>query len=276
MNPILAIAGKEIRDGMRNRWVAGTTLLLAGLALTLAFLGTGPVGEVKAGPLDATIVSLSSLNIFLVPLIALLLSHDAIIGELERGTMGLLLAYPVARWQVVIGKFLGHLAILVIATVLGFGAAGGAVALSGSAADLEAWRAFAAMIGASVLLGAVFVALGYLASATARERATAAGAAIGIWLFFVLIYDLALLGLLVIDQGRRVTVGLLDGLLLLNPADAYRLLNLTGFSSVGAFSGMAAVAQDARLAPALLVAALLGWVALPLGLAVALFARRPV
>ena len=43
-----------------------------------------------------------------MPLIALLLSYDAIVGEVERGTMMLLLTYPVARWQVVLGKFLGH------------------------------------------------------------------------------------------------------------------------------------------------------------------------
>jgi ABC-type Na+ efflux pump permease subunit len=39
--------------------------------------------------------------------IALLISHDAIVGEMERGTMLLLLSYPVGRWQVLIGKFVG-------------------------------------------------------------------------------------------------------------------------------------------------------------------------
>ena len=57
-----------------------------------------------------------------MPLIALLISHDAIVGEMERGTMLLLLSYPVARWQVLLGKFLGHLAILAFATCLGYGA----------------------------------------------------------------------------------------------------------------------------------------------------------
>ena len=108
---ILIIAGKEIRDGMRNRWVVAITLLLALLALTLAFLGAAPTGAVKVSPLTVTIVSLSSLTIFLLPLIALLLSYDAIVGEIERGTMALLLAYPVARWQVIVGKFLGHVTI---------------------------------------------------------------------------------------------------------------------------------------------------------------------
>jgi ABC-2 family transporter len=86
MRPAFIIAGKELRDGMRNRWVLATTALMAALALTLAFLGTAPTGTVKASGLVVTIVSLSSLTIFLVPLIALLLSYDAIVGEADRGT----------------------------------------------------------------------------------------------------------------------------------------------------------------------------------------------
>ena len=41
-------------------------------------------GVVKAEPLAVVVVSLVSLSIFLVPLIALLLSFDAIVGEHER------------------------------------------------------------------------------------------------------------------------------------------------------------------------------------------------
>jgi Cu-processing system permease protein len=272
----LLIAGKEFRDGLRNRWTVATTLLLAALALSLAFLGSAPGGTVAASPLAVTVVSLSSLTIFLVPLIALLLSHDAVVGEIERGTMALLLAYPVPRAAVIAGKFLGHVAILGVATALGYGAAGVAVTLGAGAFDLAAAGAFAGMIGSSILLGAVFLALGYLVSALARERARAAGIAIGLWLGFVLVYDLALLGLLVADEGRILGSAGLAALLLLNPADIYRLLNLSGFGEASLFSGMAGLADDARLPPALLAAALLGWVAAPLAAAILVFRRRQV
>jgi Cu-processing system permease protein len=238
MTNLVTIAGKEIRDGMRNRWIVATTLLLAALALTLTFLGSAPTGTVGASRLAVTIVSLSSLTIFLVPLIALLLAYDAIVGEFDRGTLLLLLSYPVARWQVVVGKFLGHLVILAVATVVGYGAAAGALLIAeGQVAGLGT---FAGMIGSSVLLGAVFVAIGYLISAIVRDRGLAGGLAIGVWLLFVLIYDMALLGLLVVDKGRVITAGMLDVLLLLNPADAFRVLNLTGSGGVSQFAGMAA------------------------------------
>jgi Cu-processing system permease protein len=274
MRNILIVARKEIQEGLRNRWVLATTLLLAALALSLTFLGSAPTGNVSVRALDVVIVSLSSLTIFLLPLIALLISHDAIVGEMERGTMLLLLSYPVARWQVLLGKFIGHLSILAFATLLGYGAAAGALLATGAEIDAESWTAFASMIGSSILLGAAFIAVGYLVSALVRERGTAAGIAIGIWLVFVLIYDMALLGLLVVDQGQVLSGGLLNALLLLNPTDAYRLFNLTGSGNVSAFSGMAGVAQTTTLGPSVLLAALAAWALLPLGLAALAFSRR--
>ncbi|KAA3499308.1 ABC transporter permease [Rhizobium rhizogenes] len=275
MNNILIIAAKEIREGMRNRWVLATTVLLATLALTLTFLGSAPTGNVGASRMDVVIVSLSSLTIFLVPLIALLISHDAIVGEVERGTMLLLLAYPVGRSQIVFGKFLGHIAILSFATICGYGTAALALALMGGASVLEGWLSFISMTASSVLLGAVFVAIGYLVSALSSERSTAGGVTIGIWLFFVLIYDMALLGGLVAAQGRSLPGGLLDFLLLANPTDAYRLLNL-GSGGAAALSGMGGLAKNSILTGGVLLAALCAWTVVPLGLASLFFSRRDV
>lgn len=274
MRGILLVAGKEIREGIRSRWVVAATLLLAVLALTLAFLGAAPAGRVGAGALEVVVVSLSSLSIFLLPLIALLISHDAVVGEMERGTMLLLLSYPIARWQVLLGKFLGQIAILAVATLLGYGAAAAALAAAGHAVGAEAAQAFALMIGSSVLLGGAFVALGMLASTLVRDRGTAAGIAVGLWLLMVLIWDMALLGLLVADADGRITAGMVDALLLLNPADAYRLFNLAGLPGLGELSGMASLADDTRLTPSILIAALLAWMLVPLAAAAAAFSRR--
>lgn len=275
MRQLFIICGKEVRDGMRNRWVLATTALLAALALTLAFLGAAPTGTVKVSALAITIVSLSSLSIFLMPLIALLLSYDAIVGEVDRGTMALLLAYPVARWQVILGKFAGHLCILGFATVAGYGVAGLALTWDGNA-GAEAWNAFAVMVASSVLLGGVFVAIGYLVSTLVRDRGTAGGIAIGVWLAFVLLYDMALLGILVADQGRTVTAGVLNVLLLLNPTDAYRLLNLTATPDVSGFAGVAGLGASTGLGRSSLIGALAAWMVVPLAVATILFARRPV
>ena len=274
MRNVLLIAGKEIEESLRNRWVLATTLLLASLALTLTLLGSAPTGSVGVRPLDVVIVSLSSLSVFLLPLIALLISHDSIVGEIERGTMLLLLSYPVGRWQVLLGKFAGHLAVLAFATILGYGVAVMVLATTGGEIDADSLNAFGILVASSILLGAVFIAIGYLISSLVRERATAAGIAIGVWLAFVVLYDMALLGLLVVDQGRNISSSTLNMLLLANPTDVYRMLTLAGTAGVSAFAGMAALSNAMTMGATALVAGLLIWILLPLSLAARVFSRR--
>lgn len=273
MKILLTLAGKEIRDGLRNRWIAGAVVVLAGLALTLAFLGSTPVGTVKAAPLSIAVASLSSLTVYLMPLIALILAYDTLVGEIERGTMLLLLAYPVARWQVIVGKFIGHVAILVLAVVLGYGIAG-AVVVAVAGGDMRGLDAYLAMVANSALLGAVFVALGYLVSVLTRERSAAAGIALGLWIFMVVLYDLALLGVLVADKGQTIDQRLFVGLLLASPTDAYRIVSLTSSNAVAAIGGLAGIATRVGLGPGLPLAVMAAWVVLPLGAAMTVFQKK--
>ena len=276
MNPVWIITGKEVRDSLRNRWVLAATVLLAALALSLGFLGSTPTGSVKVDPLTVTVVSLSSLSIFLIPLIAMLLSYDSLIGEIERGTMALLLSYPVSRVQILAGKFIGHIIILTLATAAGYGLAGIALQLANGGIDIAAWKPFALLIAASVVLGAAFLAMGYVISAKVKERGTAAGVAIGVWLFFVVIFDMTLLGVLVADSEQTITAPVVEGILLLNPADIYRLLNLTGYENTAMYAGMAGLSEQISLTVPVLLAAQVLWVFVPLVLAAWIFGRRQI
>ena len=251
-------------------------MLLAALALSLGFLGSTPTGSVKVDPLTVTVVSLSSLSIFLIPLIAMLLSYDALIGEIERGTMALLLSYPVSRVQILAGKFIGHIIILTLATAAGYGLAGIALQLANGGIDIAAWKPFALLIAASVVLGAAFLAMGYVISAKVKERGTAAGVAIGVWLFFVVIFDMTLLGVLVADSEQTITAPVVEGILLLNPADIYRLLNLTGYENTAMYAGMAGLSEQISLTVPVLLAAQVLWVFVPLVLAAWIFGRRQI
>ena len=275
MSALWEVALKEVRAGIRNRWVAALVLALTGLALILALLGAAPAGGVKASALSVTVVSLASLSVYLLPLIALLLSTDAIVGESERGTLLLLVSYPVARWQIVLGKMLGHLAILALAVVVGYGSAGLAVAFLGGA-DGQGWYALAALCASSVLLGAVFIALGSCLSIVADELGKAAGLALGLWLLLVVLYDLGLLGVLLLDTRQALSQELFTGLLLANPTDAFRVFNLTlveGVREAGGLAGLGAEALPNRWLPLILLGL---WTAAGLSVATLLFARKEI
>jgi Cu-processing system permease protein len=275
MNAVITVAAKEYRDGLRNRWILAITVLLALFAIGLAYFGAAASGSVGVTSLATTIVSLASLAIFIIPLVALMLAYDTIIGEDEQGTLLLLLTYPLSRGQMLLGKFIGHAAILATATLLGFGVAGLLIAVdTGELLDPALWRALGFFTLTSWLLGCVFLALAQLISVWAGEKSIAAGLALLLWFWFVLIFDLLLLGLLVMARGEGGSW--LSYLLLLNPTDIFRLANFAGFEAARNYTGLSHLAIGPWFRPAALLGLLLTWIVIPLMLAQWRFARRPL
>lgn len=277
MYAILSVANKEFHDGLRNRWVLAISLVFALLAMGIAYFGASASGIVGFTSLSTTIISLSSLAIFLIPLIALLLAYDSIVGEDEQGTLLLLLTYPLRRSQLLMGKFLGHAGIMATSTLLGFGVAAILIAiLTHELLDFELWRAFALFILSTILLGWSFIAMAYVSSVIVMEKSRAAGVSLLLWFWFVLIFDLILLGLLVVSKGASGTQWL-PYLLLLNPSDIFRLLNLTGFEAARQYTGLAYLHDSSLLFnPFILICILILWVVIPLLIALWAFNRRRI
>jgi Cu-processing system permease protein len=273
MNAVTVLAASEIRDGLRNRWIAASIILLTALSLSLYFLGSAPTGSIKASSLSIAVVSLASLSVYLIPLMALMLSFDALVGEFERGTLLLLLTYPVSRGQVIIGKFVGHMTILALAILIGFGITAIVISVV-TGSSLAHWQAYLWMMLSSWLLGGIFVALGYVVSAYVQERATAVGVAIGVWLLGVLLYDLGLMGLLLADTDQTISQNVFTGLLIANPTDSYRIFNLAGSDAVGQLAGMANAGARADISPVLLIIVMMAWIILPLLLTLKRFKQR--
>jgi len=273
MRAVWIVARKEFRDGMRNRWALAIALVFGLLAVGIAYFGPAASGASGFASLAATQASLDSLAAFLIPLIALLLAYDAMVGEQEQGTLLLLLSYPLSRVELLMGKFLGDGAILALATAMGFGAAAGLInLLTHPVGSLVLWRAFGFFIVSATLLGLSFIAIAYLISVSVTERARAAGLALIAWFVFVLMFDMGLLGLLVATKGA-VGRAVFPYLLLLNPTDVFRVANLTGLDSGHTYVGMADAVAGHHFSQAWLVAVLVLWVAVPLGAAAWRFHR---
>ncbi|MDO5605779.1 MAG: ABC transporter permease subunit, partial [Paracoccus sp. (in: a-proteobacteria)] len=93
------------------------------------------------------------------------------------------------------------------------------------------------------LLGATFLGLGYALSSLAGRPSGAAGLAIALWVVMVVLYDLGLLAMVVADQGGMLTTDVLPAALLANPADTFRLYNLSASQATAAASGLGAAAK---------------------------------
>lgn len=235
---------------MRDRWVIVITLLFAILAAGIAAYGRS--AEDTAAVVTAP--SLVTLVVFLVPLVALVLGHDAIVGERERHTLGLLLSMPAHRAEVLLAKFIGRALALCAAIGLGLGSATPLLATGQRQIVLG-------LVPPTLLLGASFLSLGVLISVVSRRVATAASLAVVTWFVMVFIYDLLLLALMVLTEGG-VSQEVVTWLVTLNPAGLFRtqqMLQLVGHEALTDL-GLSVALPGAAARAAIWV----GWVAGPL------------
>ncbi|WP_019614274.1 ABC transporter permease [Psychromonas ossibalaenae] len=272
MTPILAVALKEFQDGIRNRWFISITLIFSLLSIGLSYYASAASGQIAPPSLSTTIASLSSLSVFIIPLIALLLCYDSFVGEQESGTLLLLLTYPISHGQLLLGKFLGMGSIITLATVLGFGSA--ALLLGFNSSFAAVLPAFSLFILTSILLGLTFVGFAFVISLSVSEKSKAAGLSLIVWLFFILVFDLVLLALLIGIENGVSQQGLVQ-LMMLNPADLFRLINLAALDT-GDVNGVLAVAVNSSHSAMTLLLVMLGWVIAPLLAAMAVFSKKTI
>ena len=96
---------------------------------------------------------------------------------------------------------------------------------------LAALYHYATFVGSAIVLGLAFLSMAVALSVMAADRVRASGIAIALWFFYVLVYDLLLLALLVVTEGQ-FNVAFFPVLLLLSPADVFRILNLLGLDDL--------------------------------------------
>lgn len=260
---VRVIAAKEFRDRIRNRWVLAVAAIFALFALAIAYFGTAQQGEVGFRGIEVTIASLVSLVIYLVPLIALILGYDTVVGEKERGSLELLLSMPITRIEILLGKYLGLGAALASSTVIGFGA--GLLPLMSHLGANDLYH-YAGFVLSATLMGLAFLSMALLVSVVSQDRVRASGAALAMWFFFVLIFDLLLMGALVTSHGNLGS-NVFAALLMLNPADVFRLLNIFSSPELQSMYGLATVMPANLTNPMVLGTIMLGWIVGPFLLA---------
>ncbi len=134
-------------------------------------------------------VDLSLIVQIILGLLALLFAHDAVCGERERGTLRLMLANPVARDQVLLGKAAGHLGLLTVLLAVTY-VVGLLFVQASPTLHLGAGEVgrVALMLAASGLYVAAMYAAGLLLSICTRRSATALVLAVFGWLLGVAVY----------------------------------------------------------------------------------------
>ncbi len=265
-----AIAHKELSDKLKSKWVIVIGAAFALLAVVISYFGGSPSGIAGFRTLEATVASLTSLVTYFIPILALTLGGGIIADEQEKGTLEIYLASPISVAEFIMGKFAGLVIALALATAAGLGVAG---ALFIFRVGVQAAGTFLIFIVNTVILGTIFLSVSFLISILLYERSRVIALTVFLWLFFTLLYDLGLVGLLIITKGG-IGTHIFSTFLMFNPVDIYRIMNFTSIGELNILIGLTSVEFPAFMRTPLLWGISLLWVLVPLILSYYFFKRR--
>ena len=109
-----------MRDALRNRWFLLYTISFVALSLAFSYMAMAGTGIVGFAGFGRTAASLINLVLLITPLMALTIGIHSLVGEQEHGTLAHLLAQPINRAEVFLGKYLGLSLSLLASLALGF------------------------------------------------------------------------------------------------------------------------------------------------------------
>lgn len=250
----------ELRDVGRSRW----------LFAYAAFFSVVADALLRFGGADKALLSLTSVTLFIVPLVALV--FGTVFLDDAREFTELLLAQPVTRRQLYTGLYLGLTLPLAAAFVVG-AAIPFAVHHIG---DPTLATSLGVLLAVGVTLTFVFTALAFVVAAFVDDRLRRMGTAIALWLVTAVLYDglVLVLAMLLADYPiERAMLGLTLG----NPVDLARVLLLLRFDVSALMGYTGAVFQQffgGALGIAIASTALALWVTLPVALGLRAFRKR--
>lgn len=190
------VIAKETADHLGGVRMVVIEILVFLIALLVAWFSTNTIREtigqspflflrllsIAPDPIPFSFIGMVGL---VTPIIAIALGFDAINAEFNQRTLSRILAQPIYRDALLLGKFLARLLALTIALVsLWFLILGiGFIRLGLPPSGEELWRMLGFLV-ATIAYGGVWLALAMLFSVVFRAPATAALAALGVWLLF--------------------------------------------------------------------------------------------
>jgi Cu-processing system permease protein len=266
------IAWQEFVLNRRNRWVVFFAGLFAVTTTVISYFGMVTSGYSGFQDFIRTAASLANLGGFLIPLFALLLGVFSFLSEREY--LEILATQPIPRSRVLLGKICGLSLTVIAASALGFGIPGAIIAM---AIGTEGALGYLMVVVYNTLLAVIFVGLSVLIALLAGRRQIALGIAIGVWIFYELVYGMLMLGTTLYLPAKILKTSLLIGLFG-NPVDIARVLSLLHVGGPHLFGPAGAtlvkLAGSTVMATMVGIIGLIAWIVIPMLLAIRVFNRQ--
>jgi ABC-type transport system involved in multi-copper enzyme maturation permease subunit len=281
---VFYIAKKEFLDNIRNRWIILLTIIFVILALVVSYAaGVQSGGEELFGAIEDTILVLTSISILLIPIIAIVLGYSTIVGEAEKGSLQLILSYPVRRFELILGKFFGLGSVLFTTILLGFGLSGIIIMIF---VGTDQWLKYLISIFMTLLLALIYLSVMICVSSLVKRKVAAIGGGLLLY-FWSMIYGIAVIVIFATTGGDTSiytdpftsleSIRLPDWMwqsIFLSPSDlnSNTIMRILGINQAFGFR----VIWPSYMTKAVMILGHFIWITVPLTLSYFIFKRRDV
>jgi ABC-2 type transport system permease protein len=195
-----ALYHKELADHLKSKRFLILLLLIGSTGFASLYGAVSEIADVSDTNFlflklyttsGSSIPSFMSFIALLGPIIGLALGFDAVNSERAGGTLNRLVAQPIYRDSIIIGKFLAGAAVIA-SIIYSMGIAVGAIGIITTGikpTGEQVWRVLI-FLTFTVIYVAFWLALSILFSVVCRHSATSALASIALWIFFAIFMSL--------------------------------------------------------------------------------------
>ena len=271
VSSVIAFARREFRDAISSRWFILYTVAFTVLAVAVSFMSLAGSGSHGFAGFGRTTAGLLNLIMLVVPLMALIAGAGSIAGERERGTLLYLLAQPISRVELLLGKYIGLAIALCCSMCVGFGLSAGVLAWRVGGVGISA---FVMLVVFTCGLALAMLSVGILLSVMSRRSGVATGLGLFAWLILVFLSDLGLMAGTILFKLRVQEVFAIG---VMNPLQAFKMaviVNMNASLDVLGPVGMYASQTFGGALPWILALVLGVWTIVPLVIALILFSKR--
>ncbi|PWT95737.1 MAG: ABC transporter permease [Blastocatellia bacterium] len=274
VHSITTIAHQELTVNVRNRWTVIFAGVFSVLVLAISYFGLVTAGAIGFQGFARTSASLLNLVLYIIPLVSLTMGTQSFTSDANANE--LLYSQPVSRVDVMLGKLAGLFASIITATFIGFGAVGLIIGIKGGN---DGVTRYPILVGFSLLLALIFLSLSALISTFCKRKTKAFGLSVFVWFFFVLFYDLVVIGSTFLFKEHTANT-LIFGSLFGNPVDIVRvscLMLLDGRNIFGpAGASLLKFAGGEAMSLIVLAISLAFWIVIPAVAAHRLLRRQDI
>jgi len=201
VSSILAIAKKEFKESISNRWFLVLSVIFFLLILQIPYIVLMLLGFFSYSNIPGKTGIFLAHAISFGGLITLIVGSLSIVTEKEQDTLSFLLTQPIRKLEIIIGKFFGLLLVISLMMSIGFG-----LAMLPSIGEEEIINiGFLNFIYSTLVMvgsASVMIGLSIAISVISASRTMAVSLALFTWLFFTLIYGSGFLGYMLITVNE--------------------------------------------------------------------------